>query len=576
MKLRTLLMGAIATASFAPAVLAVGHEGERGRDGQLNIIYWQAPSTLNPFLSGGTKENEAASLVLESLARFNEAGEMVPWLAEEIPTVENGGVAADQTSITWTLREGLVWSDGTAVTADDILFTHEYCTHPESGCASLSYFDGISSVEAVGERGVKISFDSPKPFPYTAFVGAEAPILQKAQFQDCLGARAPECTEANFGPIGTGPFVVEEFRPNDVIIYVANENYRDANKPAFARVTLKGGGDAAAAARSVLETGEFDYAWNLQLAPDVLSRMEEAGKGTVITAYGTSVERLMINQTNADPSLGPDKRSVFLNGENPHPFLTDPAVGQALSMAIDRDLIDEIGYGAGGQPTCNVLPAPELYASTANDACLVQDIDGANAILDAAGWVDTNGNGARDKDGVELSILFQTSTNAVRQDTQALIKDWWRQIGVETELRNIDGSVFFGGDPGSPDTFQKFYADVEMYTNNFAGVDPEAYMGNWVCADIPRPQTQWQGNNMQRFCDPEYDALVQQMSTTTDLAERGELAKKMNDMLVQSWSIIPLIHRGSPSAHANTLGGVKMSDWDSELWNIADWYRNDG
>ncbi|MFK7879131.1 peptide ABC transporter substrate-binding protein [Roseobacter sp.] len=576
MNLKTVLMGAVAISALAPLALADGHSGDRGRDGQLNIIYWQAPSTLNPFLSGGTKENEAASLILESLARFNEKGEMVPWLAEDIPTVDNGAVAEDLTSITWTLKEDLQWSDGSAVTADDILFTYEYCTHPESGCASLSYFDGISGIEAVGDRGVKISFDAPKPFPYTAFVGAESPILQKAQFEDCLGARAPECTDANFGPIGTGPFKVSEFRPNDVITYVANDNFREEGKPAFATVTFKGGGDAAAAARSVLETGEFDYAWNLQLAPDVLARMEEAGKGTVVAAYGTSVERLMINQTNASPELGPEQRSVYMGGENKHPFLTDPKVGQALSMAIDRALIDEIGYGAGGQPTCNVLPAPELYASTANDGCLVQDIEGANALLDEAGWVDTNGNGVRDKDGIELSILFQTSTNAVRQDTQALIKDWWNQIGVETELRNIDASVFFGSDPGSPDTFQKFYADVEMYTNNFAGVDPEAYMGNWVCADIPGPNTQWQGNNMQRFCDPEYDALVEEMSQTSDLAKRGELAKKMNDMLVQSNSIIPLIHRGNPSAHSNTLGGVKMSDWDSEIWNIADWYRIDG
>ncbi|WP_227270352.1 peptide ABC transporter substrate-binding protein [Roseobacter weihaiensis] len=570
MKIRTLLMGAVAATAFAPAAFA-----ERGSDGQLNIIYWQAPSTMNPFLSGGTKEIEAASLVLESLARFNDSGEIVPWLAEDIPTIENGGVAEDLTSITWTLKEGLVWSDGSAVTADDLIFTHEYCTHPEGGCAQASYFDGVASVEAVGDRGVRINFESPKPFPYTAFVGAESPILQKAQFQECLGTRAPECTTANFGPIGTGPFVVDEFRPNDVITFIANENYRDPAKPAFATVTFKGGGDAAAAARSVLETGEFDYAWNLQLAPDVLSRMEAAGKGTVVAAYGTSVERLHLNQTNADPALGPDQRSVYMDGENAHPFLTDPKVGQALSMAIDRALIDEIGYGAGGQPTCNVLPAPELYASTANDGCLVQDIEGANALLDEAGWVDSNGNGVRDKDGIELSVLFQTSTNAVRQDTQALIKDWWSQIGVETELRNVDASVFFGGDPGSPDTFQKFYADIEMYTNNFAGVDPEAYMANWLCADIPSPENQWQGNNIQRFCRAEYDALVEQMSTTADLEQRGELAKQMNDMIMQSYSIIPLIHRGNPSAHINTLGGVKMSDWDSELWNIADWYRID-
>ena len=156
------------------------------------------------------------------------------------------------------------------------------------------------------------------------------------------------------------------------------------------------------------------------------------------------------------------------------------AVRKALSMAIDRKLLVEIGYGDAGRPTCNVLPAPEIYKSSANDACLNQDIEGAKKVLEDAGWV-AGGDGVRAKDGVRLSMLYQTSTNAVRQDFQALIKQWWTEIGVETELRNIDASVFFGGDPGSPDTFQKFFADVEMYANNFDGTDPESYMANWEC-----------------------------------------------------------------------------------------------
>ena len=573
MTLRRTLMGAAATLALTPfaAQMAVAEShAMQGKDGQLNIIYWQAPSTLNPFLSGGTKEVESASLIIEPLVRFDPDGNMVPWLAADIPTVENGGVAEDLKSITWKLKDGVMWSDGTPLTAKDAVFTWEYCTHPEGGCAQSSYFDGVSSVEAVDDMTIKVNFAAAKPFPYTAFVGSESPIIQAAQFADCLGAKAPECTDANFGPIGTGPFMVAEFKPNDVITLEANPNFREAaeGKPAFAKVNFKGGGDAASAARSVMETGEYDYAWNLQIDPTILDEMESKGLGTVVTAYATSVERLHVNQSDPDPALGDERATV----KHPHPFLTDPMVGKALSMAIDRQLLVDVGYGAGGQPTCNVLPAPAVYASTANDACLTQDIEGAKAILDEAGWV-PGGDGVREKDGVRLSVLYQTSTNAVRQDTQALIKQWWSEIGVETELRNIDGSVFFGGDPGSPDTFQKFFADIEMYTNNFAGVDPEAYMANWRCSEIPSPETQWQGSNMQRFCSEEYDALVDKLSNTAGIEARAEIVKQQNDMLMASYSIIPLVHRGNPSAHANSLGGVMMNDWDSEIWNIKDWYR---
>ncbi|WP_102110071.1 peptide ABC transporter substrate-binding protein [Oceaniglobus roseus] len=569
MKLRTALWGAAAaTALFPLSAHAAAHEGERGRDGEVKIIYWQAPSILNPYLSGGTKELEASSLVIEPLARYDTEGNLVPWLVDEVPTVENGGVSEDLTQITWKLKEGLKWSDGTPVTSEDVKFSWEYCTADGGGCAQSEKYGDVTSVETPDERTVVVTFGVPKPFPYGPFVGAQAPIIQKAQFQDCLGPKAPECTEANFNPVGTGPFKVTEFRPNDVITLEANENYRDPNKPAFATVTFKGGGDAAAAARSVLETGEYDYAWNLQLAPEVLTQMEAAGKGKNVSSFGTSVERIHINFTDPDPQWG-ERRST---ADHPHPFLSDKNVRKALSMALDVQLLTEIGYGEFGRLTCNVLPAPEIYASTANDACKTQDIEGAKALLDEAGWT-PGPDGIRQKDGVRLSILFQTSTNAVRQDYQALIKQWWNEIGVEVELRNIDASVFFGGDPGSPDTFQKFYADVEMYTNNFDGTDPEAYMASWTCDQAPRPETQWQGNNMMRYCSEEYDALVAEMAKTGELEERARLAKAMNDMLMQDYAILPLTHRGRNSAHANSLGGVQLNVWDSELWNIADWYR---
>ena len=561
----------IAALALTAMVSSPAH-AQRGRDGHLNILYWQAASSMNPYLSGGTKEIEASSLVIEPLAHYDENGNMVPVLVDEIPTIENGGVASDLGSITWKLREGIVWSDGSPLTAHDVVFSGEYCLHPEGGCTSLAYFSDVSGFEALDDHTVKVSFGVAKPFPYGPFVGSTTPVIQKAQFQDCLGIKAQECTDANFGPIGTGPFKVDEFRANDVVTLSANEHFREADKPAFATATFKGGGDAASAARSVLETGEFDYAWNLQVEPEVLAQMAAAGKGTVVTAFGSSVERLMVNQTNNDPALGPDKRSLYLDGTNPHPFLSDPAVRRALSLAIDRQILVDAGYGAAGKPTCNVLPAPAVYASTANDECLTQNVDEANRILDEAGWMPGD-DGVRAKDGVRLSILYQTSTNSVRQGTQALIKQMWEAIGVETELRNIDAAVFFGGDPASPDTYMKFYADIEMYTNNFSGTDPESYMANWTCEKIPGPENQWLLSNIQRQCVPEYDALSAEMSQTASLEERARLAKEMNDIIVGNHYMIPLIWRGSVSAHSNALMGVRMNAWDSELWNVADWHR---
>jgi peptide/nickel transport system substrate-binding protein len=562
-KSKNLLMTAAAIVLFASPALA-----ERGSDGQLNILYWQAPSIANPYLSGGTKDIESASLVLEPLAYYDENGAMVPALVAEIPTVENGGVSADLTSITWKLMPGTVWSDGSPLTSADVVFSGEYCMHPDGGCNASTNFTDVTSIEALDDLTVKITFGVAKPFPYGPFVGTTVPIIQKAQFENCMGAKAPECTAENFGPVGTGPYKVTEFKANDVVLYEMNDKFREADKPHFSNILFKGGGDAASAARSVLETGEFDYAWNLQVEPEILAQMVAAGKGTVVTSFGTSVERLMVQSTNPDAALGDERGTVA----HPHPYLTDPAVRRALSIAIDRQILVDAGYGAAGQVTCNVLPAPAVYASTANNWCKTQDVAGANKLLDDAGWV-PGSDGVRAKDGVRLSMLFQTSTNGVRQGTQALLKQMWGEIGVETELKNISASVFFGGDQSSPDTFQKFFSDVEMYTNNFDGTDPEKYMASWTCKEIPAPANQWLGNNMPRFCDPAYDALAAELSTTASLDKRAELAKAMNDMLMEYGAIIPLIHRGGVSAHAVTLGGVLMNEWDSELWNVKDWHR---
>ena len=549
----------------APPELADGEE-------VLTLLYWQAPSIPNPYLSGGYKDRDAGAVTLEPLALYDPDGKLVPALATGIPTLENGGVSDDLMSITWTLQEGLQWSDGSQLTADDVVFTWRYCTDHDTGCTGVDAFEGVASVEALDPLTVEITFESPTPYPYNAFVSTSAPIISEAQFADCVGAAATTCDAQNSAPLGTGPFRITAFEPNEQAEYERNPFYRGP-EPYFDRVVIEGGGDALSAARAVLESGEADYAWNLQIEPEILAIMEAAGNGTVVSAFASLVERIVVNQTNPDSALG-DDRSEYLDGENPHPFLTFPPILQAMSMAIDRTLISEQLYGFAGQPACNVVTGPPVFASTANEDCLAQDVAGANRLLDESNVLDTDGDGIREHNGVPLRLVYQTSTNAIRQDTQALIRDWWREIGIETEVVHHDAALFFGGDPveNAGESYRRFFADVQMYTTD-SGIDPQQYLFSQLCDHIQARENNWADGNNARSCNPGYDELYAQFAGVGIGPQRAELIKRLNDLHVQSYVEIPLVNRGLVSAHLNTLKGVRINGWDSELWSIAEWRR---
>ena len=381
----------------------------------------------------------------------------------------------------------------------------------------------------------------------------------------------------NLHPVGTGPYKITDFTVSgsgmdttSFLTYEANEHFR-ANERLFPKIVIKGGGDAVASARAVLETGEADYASNLQIDPQTLGSLQETGKGTVQPAFASLVEHLAINFTNPDPDLE-DRRSEWSDGNNPHPFLTDPAVRKALSLAIDRGHIVEQLYGAAGRATCNIIPAPPQYASPNNEDCLTQDIEEARTLLDQAGWIPSN-DGIREKDGIRLRILYQTSTNSVRQGTQELIQGWWKDIGVETELKNINAGVFFSSDPENPDNVWRFYADVEMFANGATSTDPQNYLSSWLTTEIPGSESNWLGGNISRWSNQEYYDLYQELTRTPIGPDRENLVIQMNDMLTQNHVVIPLVDRASVSAFSNSLKGVRANGWDSELWNIHEWYR---
>jgi peptide/nickel transport system substrate-binding protein len=556
-----------------PTVAATPTEVGRAQGGTLKLLWWQAPTILNPHLAQGTKDTDASRLVLEPLAAIAPDGSYVPELAAEIPTIANGGISADLKTTTWKLKSGVKWSDGTDFTADDVVFNWHYQSDKETAATDAKTVAGIDNAEATDATTVVITWHDPNPSPLQAFTGALGQIIQKKQFEQYVGASAKDAP-GNLKPIGTGPYKVGDFKPGDVVTYQANELYRDASKPFFSDVELKGGGDAASAARAALQTGDVDYAWNLQVETAVLNQLSQGGKGELASSDSGNVERLLFNF--ADPNAAGDQRS---EPSTQHPFLTDLNVRTALAMAIDRDAIGNQLYGAGiiGVPTCNMLTAPPALVSPSTagfDACQ-HDPDRANQLLDQAGWA-RGADGVREKNGVRLHLLFQTTINPIRQKTQDIVKQNWEQIGVETEVKSVDAGVFFSSDAGNPDTAGHFYADVEMLTNASDQPEPTNWFHDWTTDAIAQKSNGWRLNNYERWSNADYDATWQQLKAETDPAKRQALAIKLNDTLVQQVVVVPLVARKFPVAgKSKSLQGVNPSPWDGDLWNVADWSRAD-
>ena len=556
-------------ASGATSAPAPGGSTASG-DKILKILYWQAVTILNPHQSTGTKDFDGATVVLEPLIHYDENGKAVPYLAEDVPTVDNGGVAKDYSTITWKLKKGVKWSDGSDFTADDVIFTWQYCADPATACTTKSNFDPIKTVEAIDPNTVKVTWKAPNPDPYIAFASFNGMIIQKKQFQNCIGDKAVKdaaCQAANNAPIGTGPYKVKDFKPGDVVTYDRNPNYRDASKVFFDGVQIKGGGDATGAARAVCQTGEVDFAWNLQVPASVLDQILAGGKCDPVNSGSFGVERIVLNSSDPSPDLG-DKRG---EPDTKNPFFSDLRVRQAVALAIDRKVIADQVYGKlGGKPTCNIQTQPPDINSP-NTKC-DPDPEKAKQLLDEAGWKD-DGSGVRSKDGKKLELLFQTSTNPVRQQEQAIIKQQLAKVGITVNLKSVDSSVFFGSDKANPDTLGKFWADMQMYTNSPSDPIPVSYFDGWTCAQASAKANGWNFANDGRYCNKDYDALVDQMRKETDQAKLKELFIKANDMLVNDVAVIALIDRTTPQGKSKDLKGPTGSTFDSQLWNIEKWSK---
>jgi peptide/nickel transport system substrate-binding protein len=552
----------------------------RGAGDTLQLLYWQAPTILNPHLSAVFVDWEASRITYEPLASFDKDGQLVTFLAAEVPSLENGGVASDGRSVTWKLKPGLMWSDGEEMTADDVVFTYEYVTNPEVGSASKGFYDSIASVVASDRYTVKISFKDVTPAWAVPFVGSRGVILPRHIFSDYNNAEAKNAP-ANNQPVGTGPYRVLEFKPQEVlflgnrivetnkVVYEVNPFFREADKPYFRRVELRGGGSADEAARFALQTGGVDYAWNLQVPGALLDELATDGKGRVFANFGARVERLVINHSDPNRETADGERSFK---DNPHPFLSDQRVREALTLAINRTRIVEEIYGTTASLSSNLLVSPANYNSTNTGASY--DPAQAAALLDAAGWRDSDGDGLRDKDGRPMSMLILSTNNTARQQMLAIIKENLEALGIEIRLELLDPSIITRRDPANQSSGWHFYADMQVLFYGNSIPDPGAYMQEWTCGRIPQKANDWTaGFNLERFCDPAYDQLYSQSRTEIDPAARQQLFIEMNDLLIDEAVSIPLFISASISGASLTLEGLNLTPWDADVWNIMDWRR---
>jgi peptide/nickel transport system substrate-binding protein len=536
-----------------------------GGGGPLKLLYWQAPTLLNPHFAVGTKDQEGSRIFYEPLAGWDAEGNLSPILAAEIPDIENGGISRDGLTVTWKLKQGVKWHDGKPFTADDVVFNWEYAADPATAATTIGSYKDIK-VEKLDDFTVKVNFPKPTPFWADAFVGAFGMIIPKHLFEAYKGAKSRDA-ETNLKPVGTGPYRFVDFNPGDLVRGERNPNYHLPNRPYFDTIEMKGGGDAVSAARAVIQTGEYDFAWNLQVEDEILQRLEKSGdaKGrTEITATG-NIEHIQLNATDPWTEVDGERSSI----KTKHPLLGDPAVRQALSMLVDRESVQKYIYGRTGEATGNFINNPPRFVS--HNTHWEFSVDKANQVLDQAGWK-RGGDGIREKDGKKLKFVYQSSINGPRQKNQAIVKQACQKAGIDVELKSVTASVYFSSDVANPDTYTKFYCDIQMYTTTMIQPDPSLFMRQFLSSEIASKANKWQGRNITRWRNDEYDQAYTAAEGELDPVKRAALFIKMNDLVVGDHAVIPDVYRPQVSGVSRQLK-VHLSGWDNNTWDLRNWYR---
>lgn len=490
-------------------VLSVGIGMTQAQDGNTLVIGWeQEPPLLSP-----RTDMAFGALLLEFYARdlwnWDVNREIYPVMAETIPSPENGQVVTlenGNTQVTYKLRQDLKWSDGEAVTSADCAFAHEVFMNPEAMTFQRgSYPDVVESFEVVDDYTFVLTYNSPFPDYLTQSTAScvwPEHILRPVLEADGTLDNAPFWQGQ--GTVGYGPYVISEWRVGESMTFTANPNW-GGEAPGFETVILRFILDSAQM-QNAFEVGDIDVAFNF--SDDLVESYQAVEGAEVFKTDGVFGDALWFNYGN---NRGPIAAAM-----------ADVNVRTALVAAIDRATLAAELVGPGvNVPASWFSPAfvPEDVQP------IVYDAAAAAELLDAAGWVDSNGNGTRDKDGVELIVRFFTTDRQIRKDYQVAIQQYWAEVGVGSQLFPVPAGVLFADylERGILDTGD---FDVSLFALSSGPLSPFADAPDWFgCDGIPTPE-QPNGNNGWGSCSEEFDRLDLEVGRTVDPAKRLELAQE--------------------------------------------------
>jgi len=541
--------------------------GADKQGGTAVMGFYQEPELLNPLIGTQTVAGIVWDLFYRGLIAASPDGAPGPDLVTEVPTVANGGVSADGLTITYHMKEGLVWEDGDPVDCQDVVFTYETTVHPESGAVSTTGYEDIKSVTCPDDYTVVVEYEKFYA-PFLWLFGTLLPShlgLDPADMQNW---------DLNRVPVSNGPFKYDEWVSGDHMTVVRNENYEKwetEGKPYLDAIVLRWI-ESREVGKQLIQTGELDFVWDLVEADIPEAETWEGVAISNVPSLGT--ERLLLNLR--DPELDAPCVDFLRETPSPHWALGDPKVREAIELGIDKHTInDKLLYGLAtvGTTEFNLgWSAPTIPESEFNP-------EKAAALLEEAGWTDENGDGLREcngcataEDGRELRLKIQTTSgNALREQAEQVIMEMLNKIGVELYIENVPSSELFGS--YSSGAFRKHgQFDILMFTTN-GGADPHSQVyGYFDSRSIPCDDNAGTGYNYSRWIDDEYDAQMDIAGSNPDLEVRKAAYQKGAERIAEGRPHIYLYDRGDIDLLRDDFMGYEMNIWESVTYTADEWW----